>query len=265
MHTHCTRIGHSIVLIALVIGAALFGCQASPDAGETNSLADLRREGDTAVAPSHVMRSTVGVTVQGRAIECAVHGDGERVALFIGGIHGEEPASARIVELLDEHIAAEPHLIDGWTVVVLARANPDGLEAGCRVNANGVDLNRNFPAENRDNRPRYGERGLSEPEARVIAKLIRQYRPSVIVSVHQPVNCVDYDGPPDAHRIAQRMADAVDMPVRKLGTRPGSLGAWAGEDLGMAIITYELPGMATGMGDERLWAKYGPAMLAALE
>ena len=263
-HTHRSIPRGLFMGLTILTGLVLAGCQATPDAGQTITLDEMQQRG-VSIAPSRVIRSTAGLSVHGRAIEYAQHGGGERVALFIGGIHGEEPASARLIELFDANIAGEPRTIAGWTVIVLPRANPDGLLAGRRLNANGVDLNRNFPAANRDNRPRYGERGLSEPESRVIAKLIRQHRPSVIVSVHQPVNCVDYDGPAEAERIAHRMADAADMRVSKLGTRPGSLGAWAGEDLGIPIITYELPGMATGMNDDRLWTTYGPALFAALE
>ncbi len=239
-------------------------CQTPSDSNGTVAMRDIEQSGGV-VMSKRVLRSTAGLSVQGRAIDYAQHGDGPNVAMFIGGIHGEEPASARIVEMFDAFVSDDPAVISEWKVIVLANANPDGLAVGRRVNASGVDLNRNFPATNRDNRPRYGEHALSEPEARAIAQLIRQYRPTLIVSIHQPIDCVDYDGPEVARQIATRMASAVDMQVRKLGTRPGSLGAWAGEDMGIAIITYELPGSATHMSDDDLWKRYGPALLVALE
>ena len=68
--------------------------------------------------------------------------------LIFGGMHGDEPQSAfaaeRIVELLSTRVGEmmDEHLI------VVPRLNPDGLERGTRKNANGVDLNRNFPTAN---------------------------------------------------------------------------------------------------------------------
>ena len=74
-------------------------------------------------------------------------------------------------------------------------ANPDGVFYNSRFNAHGVDLNRNFQAANRRNNARFGQTALSEPEARVIEQLIRQYAPDRIVTIHQPLSCIDYDGP----------------------------------------------------------------------
>lgn len=86
---------------------------------------------------------------------------------------------------------------------------------------------------------------------------------AVIVSLHQPIACIDYDGPPEAAELAGRMSKACGLPVKKLGLRPGSLGAWFGEGLGRPILTVELPGDAAPDPD-RLWETYGAALTALI-
>jgi len=147
-------------------------------------------------------------------------------------------------------------------VVVAPATNPDGLAAGRRTNARGVDLNRNFDTRNRQAIRRHGPKPLSEPEARFIAELIDRYRPARIVTIHQPLACVDFDGP--ARELAAAMSRACGLPVRKLGARPGSLGSYAGVDKQIPIVTLELPKSASSLGPPALWRIYGEAMLVAI-
>jgi protein MpaA len=131
-----------------------------------------------------------------------------------------------------------------------------------RFNANGVDLNRNFPSANRVNERRTGATSLSEPEARVIKQLIEQYSPDRIISLHQPLACIDYDGP--GTTLAVRMAQYCTLSVKKLGARPGSLGSYAGVDLGIPIITFEMRQNDSGLDSNTLWQRYGKALVAAI-
>jgi protein MpaA len=145
---------------------------------------------------------------------------------------------------------------------MLPVANPDGLIAETRFNTHGVDLNRNFPAANRQNTARFGLAELSEPEAVVIKDLMDKYEPDVIISIHQPLNCIDYDGP--AEDLARVVAENCDLPVRKLGAMPGSLGSYSGLVRGIPIITFELPGDLGRVSRDELWERYSPALLAAI-
>lgn len=203
-----------------------------------------------------------GYSVQARPIRYSVNGDGERTIFFIGAIHGNESAGAVLAEQLRLYLCNNRSLLKGRTVVLLAVANPDGLSAGTRFNTNGVDLNRNFPADNRQNNTRFGLAELSEPEAVAIKNLIDEYEPDVIISIHQPLNCIDYDGP--AEDLAQVMAAHCDLSVRKLGAMPGSLGSYSGLVLGIPIITFELPGEVSQISRDELWDRYSPALLAAV-
>jgi protein MpaA len=126
-----------------------------------------------------------------------------------------------------------------------------------------VDLNRNFEAANRVDNSTNGFRALSEPESRASKAVIEQYRPNRIVSIHQPLDCIDYDGPGRA--LATRMAQYCPLPVKKLGGRPGSLGSYAGDGLGIPTITFEMPAGATKLSEAALWQQYGRALLAAIQ
>jgi protein MpaA len=59
------------------------------------------------------------------------------------------------------------------------------------------------------------------------------------------------------------MVAKCPLPVRKLGSRPGSLGSFVGTTLERPIITWELPKDA-GMNADSLWKTYGEALIAAL-
>jgi len=215
--------------------------------------------GVPAIVPAHRI---VGNSVQRRPILCTTLGRGQDVTLILATIHGNEPAGTPLVRMMEKYLQRNPKLLTGRKVVLLPVANPDGMANNSRYNANGVDLNRNFATANRSNTGRSGRVALSEPEARTIERLIRQYHPDRIVSIHQPLACVDYDGP--ALPLAYRMSKYCDLPVKKLGAKPGSLGSYAGLTLGIPIITLELPSNASSIDQERLWQQYGPALLAAL-
>jgi len=152
-----------------------------------------------------------------------------------------------------------------WKVVPVL--NPDGLlrKKARRVNANGVDLNRNFPTPEWEdqalnnywirrtyrNPRRYpGPAPLSEPESRWLAEEIERFRPDAIVAVHAPHGIVDFDGPPEG---PMRLGH---LHLNLLGTFPGSLGNYAGVQKNVPVITIELPYagiMPTDRKSRRIW------------
>ena len=103
---------------------------------------------------------------------------------MIGGLHGNEPVTPPAVRgLLQAAIAPD---VEVWLVPV---ANPDGSAAGLRCNANGVDLNRNFPWDWRPSDG--GPAPLSEPETQALVTLVEQQHPDVVIWVHQPLGYVE--------------------------------------------------------------------------
>lgn len=214
------------------------------------------------VQPSLVEHTVIGQSVSGRPIPAEIYGDGAQTILVMATIHGNEQAGTPLVRKLGEYLLANPHVLNGRRVIILPVANPDGMAANQRANSRGVDLNRNFPADNYKATRRHGGRPLSEPESRAIHDLILKYRPDRIISIHQPLACIDYDGPGDG--LARALATSSGLPLKKLGSRAGSLGSFAGIELNTPIITVEFARSADNLSAEDMWDRYGRMMLVGI-
>jgi len=212
--------------------------------------------------PQLTSAQVLGHSVQQRPIELITIGTGAEKVLIIATIHGNEDAGTPLVYRLLDKLRARPSLLAGHTVLIVPLANPDGYALRTRANASGIDLNRNFPAANRIDNEVHGEQGLTEPESTILHDLILTYRPIRIVTIHQPLYCLDYDGP--GADIARHMGRYCSLPVKKLGSRPGSLGSFAGVEQNIPIITMELAKEDSNLTVAQLWAQYGRALLAAI-
>lgn len=199
--------------------------------------------------------------MQGRAIEALVFDGSAGCVLILGGIHGDELVGVDLVARLARYLGDHPEARAGKRVVLILRANPDALAARTRWNADGVDVNRNFRTGNFRASRRDGGSPLSEPESRALVAVIARYRPSCVVSVHSPLNCVDPDGGEASRALARRMARVGPLPLKDLPAMPGSLGTYAGNELGLKMITYELDRQAAPARDP---GAYLDAHLAAL-
>jgi protein MpaA len=200
------------------------------------------------------VRKNLGYSVQNRPIEGVFFGTMSPETLdtlFIGVFHGDEGISGALLERLieawttDRFVDAPPDFARQPALIVPV-LNPDGLTVETRVNANGVDLNRNYPTpewreENRDTPYYSGPSPASEPETRLVAELIERYRPRKIITVHSPYKVLNFDGParPLAEAMAARSGYAV---VEDIGyPTPGSFGTYAGKIRQIPVITLELP------------------------
>ncbi len=172
--------------------------------------------------------------------------------LVVGAIHGDELSSAAValhwIKLAEQPPADTPQAIHWRFVPVL---NPDGVlsQPPRRVNARGVDLNRNFPTPNwerdarvywekrtgKDPRRWPGPKPLSEPESRFLHEQMQDFKPQLIVSIHAPYGVLDFDGPSvPPSRLGRLYLDQV-------GIFPGSLGNYGGVHQGVPVVTIELP------------------------
>lgn len=183
----------------------------------------------------------IGASVRGVPIECARFGSGPDLTLYLGTFHGDEPAGADLLADLCDHLSRHPEVLGGRSAIVIPIVNPDGFLDHARTNAHGVDLNRNYPTRDWIPRPAGGAAPASEPETRMLLELLRRYPPSRIVSIHQPLREVNYDGP--AAALAEAMARANGYPVAAyIGyPMPGSFGTYAGKERLIPTITLELP------------------------
>jgi protein MpaA len=173
--------------------------------------------------------------------------------MVIGGIHGDELTSISIVFRWLEWIQQPDAAVYTWRIIPLA--NPDGLKAkpSTRVNANGVDINRNFQTPDwdkdahtywikrtkRDRRRYPGKSAGSEIETRWLQAQVDEFRPDLVISIHAPYNLLDYDGPvPKPLRFGR-------LTLNKLGVYPGSMGNYCGLFKQIPVITIELPNAAS--------------------
>lgn len=170
----------------------------------------------------------------------------KRKILVLGGIHGDElPAkilALRWKERLDRIKTPSNH----W--VVIPELNPDGYILKTRSNANGVDLNRNFPTKDwsdfalldwekklKKNPRRFpGKSPGSEKEVQCLLKIIDEFKPELVVSIHIPYGQFDFDGPKDKKLKSQL------LPWKRLGTFPGSLGRYLWDERNVPVLTIEL-------------------------
>jgi protein MpaA len=214
-------------------------------------------------ADVQIDKQVVGRSLDGRPIECLVLGEGDDVFWYIATIHGNEAAGTPLAEKFVAWLKEHPEELEGRRVVITPVANPDGFAENVRHNKNGVDLNRNFPASNFDAEVKvHGSTPLSEPESRALMRVMMTYFPDRVITMHQPLNCMDWDGE-ESKKMASVMAEKCELPFKQVGTRPGSLGAFVGLTLGKPIVTVELPGDA-GMDGDKLWDEYGEAIIAGL-
>jgi len=162
-------------------------------------------------------RKMLGLSVEGREIESFTFGNGKTQLVFVGGIHGGYEWNSVILayEFMD-YLNANPGFIPkNLTVTVIPSLNPDGVfkiigkegrfaiadvpagskEAG-RLNANSVDLNRNFDCKWKPTglwgvrQVSCGTGPFSEPESAAIRKFVLEIKPAVVVFWHSRSNGV---------------------------------------------------------------------------
>jgi protein MpaA len=191
----------------------------------------------------------LGRSNQGRAIEVVRVGDpaGPRVLVF-GAVHGNETAGIAIARALERVHTRD----DVWIVPNL---NPDGVAAGTRQDARGVDLNANWSAGwQPGGRPwdvyYGGPHPFSEPETRIARDLILRIRPAVTIWYHQHMDVVwAYGESTRAGRIYARLSG---MRLYHHPWLPGTATNWQNHRLpGTAALTIELPAGALTASEVR--------------
>ena len=213
--------------------------------------------------------------------------------MILCGIHGDEITPIKfcfdIIHYLDDlyYSPDTHHLFDDRLVVIAPIVTPDAFFVSnpTRTNYRGVDINRNFPTDDwedkalrfwknrygKDKRRYPGERPLSEQETIFQVNLIHRYDPNKIISVHAPLTILDYDGPEivldddedAAENLLTKMSkNAEDYNVQDYPFFPGSLGNWAGNERGIPTYTLELPSSDNRKHDQ-YWERFRKAIYSA--
>lgn len=187
-----------------------------------------------------------GQSVQGRDLRARRIGEGQRLIMLVGGIHGgAEINTVGLVEALQTHFEDNPgQVLPDITLLFVPQLNPDGVALGRvaagRFNANGVDLNRNWACDwqaeafFRDQPVGAGSGPFSEPETLAMAALINDLRPAVVLFYHSAADGV-FAGNCGGDGVSAAMAEA--------------LGQATGYPYGQPFTNYAVTGTAPGWVD----------------
>lgn len=170
--------------------------------------------------------------------------------LVLSMVHGDEtPAGHLALNWMGRLLNIKGR--NTWRVLPLV--NPDGFLAKTRNNGRGVDLNRNLPTQNwekeakerwkvveKENARRFpGEKPNSETETQCVLSHLEDFKPDFIVALHTPYGLLDFDGP---EKINFALKSFKDMPWKRLGHYPGSLGRYMWAERHTPVLTIELKG-----------------------
>ena len=246
-------------------------------------------------------------SVQGDPLTWTIFGDvsdenkstfkNKDITIIMCGVHGDEITPIKFcfdIMYFLKKLYSDPKTVEeelkNKVVIVAPLVNPDAFFKAkpTRVNAHGVDVNRNFPTRDwmkdarkywisklhKDKRRNPGLVAGSEPEVIFQTNLIKRYGADKIISVHAPLTMLDYDGPntvisgfvdgSKAQKLLVQMSkDASDYKIENYPFYPGSLGNWAGKERDIPTYTLELP-TTNPRKSEEYWQLFKSAMHSAI-
>ena len=237
-----------LIIVAICIaalGAAMFWFLASHEIKKVSvpasvSVAPAPPKTPAAPKVQSPIRHVLGSSVQGRQIESYTFGNGYTQLVFVGGIHGGYEWNTVIlaydlIDYLDQNPGFVPK---DQSITVIPDANPDavyrivgrdgrfgiadvpaGSNASGRLNADKVDLNRNFDCDWKstgtwqNTTVSAGTAPFSEPESTAIKNFVLEYRPAGVVFWHSQAGAVyssncDATATPETLAITKAYANA---------------------------------------------------------
>jgi predicted deacylase len=188
-------------------------------------------------------------------------GTGPSERLIVAGMHGgDEYNTVELAEQLMAYIGKNPDVIPSdVTLYILHDLNPDGVARGLnylgRANANGVDLNRNWPANWQKDWPRTGcwtttyvtggTGPASEPETKALMAFIQDHHFVDLINYHSAALGIFPGGIPissASKSLAQAVADVTTYHYPALDTGcdyTGGMVDWTANQ-GIASLDLEL-------------------------
>jgi predicted deacylase len=219
--------------VALTTGVPSGAAHAVAPTATASSRTDAR-----AARPAVLATRVLGHSVRGRAIRAYHLGQpGRTKVVLISAMHGNEAAPRQILTSLRD--GSPVRGVDLW---VVPSYNPDGIAAGTRQNAHGVDLNRNYPNHwiSQDGNYESGSGPASEPETKAMMRFLRDVRPHRVLSFHQPLYGVDRDTKTPA--FSRQVARALRLPRKSFtcgGVCHGTMVGWFNARFGGTALTAE--------------------------
>ena len=196
-------------------------------------------------------RFVYGKSELGRDLVCVRTGQEDGKAfLMTFAVHGFEDAEdhdgrylVQIAERVIAHFDQHPEDLMGHALCVVPCVNPDGAEEGTskqgfgRANANGIDINRDFPEKwtyKTTARYRTGDAPFATAEARALRDLVQAIRPAWAADVHGWINRVYGD-----RALAKCFRSAFGFKYHNY-SGGGMLSQWMGTQTEAAVLV-ELP------------------------
>jgi len=241
------------------------------------------------VFPDVVSVKTVGFSVKKRGILLLTLGKGEKKVLLCGAHHGREYISAAYLMRMAEEYAYLHHnkgsmgntdvfsLLGTVSLHIVPMVNPDGVdicqngpEAGAqfccpefdyrawKANANGVDLNRQYPClwdklrsfASPAPEGYKGEAPATEPEVLCMMKLCLENEYSLAASFHTKgeeiyyADSLTHDKLPMAKRIAEKLSAVSGYTLKEISSDPAVYGGgfenWFRFAFGRCAFLFEL-------------------------
>lgn len=169
--------------------------------------------------PSIVSLFSIGKSVKGKELWVVKISDNvstdevEPEFKYISSMHGDEITGRELtIELIAEIIEkygkdrAITELVNNTEIFIMPSMNPDGSERGQRGNANGIDLNRNFPdiISDRDSKP-----NGRQVEVQAVMKFQADRKFSLSANFHGGTIVANYpwDSKYDLHPLDQLVQD----------------------------------------------------------
>ncbi|WP_460218990.1 M14 family metallopeptidase [Psychroserpens sp. MEBiC05023] len=119
--------------------------------------------------------SIIGESVNKIPIQSITLGHGKKKILMWSQMHGNESTTTKAVFDLLNTFSLEcletSHILENCTIQIIPMLNPDGAKAYTRVNANGIDLNRDA-------------QDLSQPESRALRSVFNEFKPDFCYNLH---------------------------------------------------------------------------------
>lgn len=228
--------------------------------------------------PEYVTTDTIGYSVNMRPLIGLQAGKGPVAIALVGAVHAGESGPELIIPIIEKILRENISILNEISLVALPSVNCDNREKltlgnpwYLRRNANGVDLNRNFPAEwivvdsvynyftsDPDGLTYRGPFPGSESETMATMRFLKKFRPKAVFSFHHLAGIcgetllVSRTAKNDkkyidlCNQYAKLFWEGIDPQLvenRQVspGCSPGSLATWCYLELGIPAYDIEGP------------------------
>ncbi len=194
----------------------------SATTARANQYDDVAEQVRSLAKSPYVQLLDIGKSRQGRSIpafvisEFTVDSSQKSRVLLIAGQHGNEYNPVQIIlDYCDKLIqGSDQRILERCIVIVAPAVNVDGVAANNRFSGDDVDINRDWQARR-------------TPETRYVDALIEQWRPQVILDMHE------WTGPSDVPGNAIEVAHVSAIRQKEAMT---ALASAISEQAGLAVI-----------------------------